>query len=111
MASRRRRVAVPALLLLIMLAAACSAAPAGRPPPQAVAAPAESLATPAPSAGLTPLTLVYSTSSAGNSLLQLAQDRGLFRANGLAVDLVQAPGNAGPAALLAGHWSSWRRSI
>jgi NitT/TauT family transport system substrate-binding protein len=47
--------------------------------------------------------LTYSTASAANSPLRLAQDRGIFAANGLDVELVHAPGNGGPSAVLSGQ--------
>jgi NitT/TauT family transport system substrate-binding protein len=49
------------------------------------------------------LTMAYSTASAANSPLQLAQDQGIFRKNGLEVELLQAMANAGPAALVSGQ--------
>jgi len=87
---------------LLACAAPNQTAPAAQPPTGSAdrTAPAPT-APPAPA--LTSLTLVYSTASATNSPLQLAQDRGIFRDNGLDVELVHAPGNAGPAALLSGQ--------
>ena len=49
------------------------------------------------------VTMAYSTASAANSPLQLAQDRGIFQKNGLEVELLQAMANAGPAALVSGQ--------
>ncbi|HLH23600.1 MAG TPA: ABC transporter substrate-binding protein [Chloroflexota bacterium] len=72
-----------------------SAAP-GAPPP-AAAAPAAS------PAAVAHLPIVFSTSSAANSPIQLGLDEGIFQANGLEIELTHAPGNAGPAALLAGQ--------
>jgi NitT/TauT family transport system substrate-binding protein len=46
---------------------------------------------------------MIATTSAQNSPFQLAQDQGMFAANGLEVELAHAPGSAGPAALLAGQ--------
>ncbi|HZR97349.1 MAG TPA: ABC transporter substrate-binding protein [Chloroflexota bacterium] len=96
-----------------LLASAC-AGPASAPPPAPAAreAPAPAAAAtmppasaPSPAAPAEPthITLAYSTASAANSPLQLAQDRGIFAANGLEVELVHAPGNGGPAAVLSGQ--------
>src|SRR4051812_28614405 len=96
------------LLTIIAFLAAASACAGGEPAPSArardaAAAPAASA--PATTAALTPthITIAYSTASAANSPLQLAQDQGIFRANGLEVDMVHAVGNAGPAAMLSGQ--------
>jgi NitT/TauT family transport system substrate-binding protein len=78
-------------------------APTARAPEPAARAPVAPAAS-APAAGpLTSITVAYSTTSATNSLLQLAHDRGIFRENGLEVEAVYAPGNAGPAAVIAGQ--------
>src|SRR5215210_8094615 len=72
---------------------------------RAVAAPAPVSAPAAVPAANAPapirLTVAYSTTSATNSLLQLAQDRGIFQSNGLEIEAVYAPGNAGPAAVIS----------
>ena len=81
---------------------AVAPAPPARGDTSAPPAPARSN-TPAPEAPLTHVTLAYSTASAANSPWQLAQDRGIFRANGLDVELIHAMGNAGPAAALSGQ--------
>jgi NitT/TauT family transport system substrate-binding protein len=47
--------------------------------------------------------MAYSTASAANSPLQLAQDQGVFRKHGLDVELIHAMANAGPAALVSGQ--------
>jgi NitT/TauT family transport system substrate-binding protein len=92
---------------LLLLAGACASSSA---PPAAPAPPASSpAAAPAGGAGAAPpaaptrITLAYATASAANSPLQLAQDHGIFRANGLEVETVHAPGNGGPAAVLSGQ--------
>jgi NitT/TauT family transport system substrate-binding protein len=54
-------------------------------------------------AALTPVALVYGTTSAANTFLQVAQDQGLYQANGLEVELSYAAGNAAPAAVLSGQ--------
>jgi NitT/TauT family transport system substrate-binding protein len=74
------------------------AAPAAPPDPTAERAPAV-----APTTPLTRLTLVYGTTSAANTFLQLAQDQGIYRANGLEVEMSYAVGNATPAAVLSGQ--------
>ncbi|HLH23593.1 MAG TPA: ABC transporter substrate-binding protein [Chloroflexota bacterium] len=97
------------LALILLLASGCarpSSAPPAAPAPATPARPGDTPAATAPRDApqdLTHLTLAYSTASAANSPLQLAQDRGIFRANGLDVDLIHAPGNTGPAAVLAGQ--------
>ena len=94
------------LLTCLLTGVACaprSAAPAAAPPQGAApGAAGASAAAPSPVAP-TRITFAYSTSSAANSPLQLAQDRGIFRENGLDVELVHALGNAGPAAVLSGQ--------
>jgi NitT/TauT family transport system substrate-binding protein len=104
MGRRSSETASSLILTLALVASACagSAAPAGGPAAPA-AQPVAAAEAAAPTAELTHLTLAYSTASAANSPLQLAQDRGIFRANGLEVELVHAPGNGGPAAVLAGQ--------
>ena len=94
------------LLTIIAFLAAASACAGGEPAPSArardaAAAPAASA--PPTTVALMPthITIAYSTASAANSPLQLAQDQGIFRANGLEVDMVHAVGNAGPAAMLS----------
>ena len=110
-ASHRLAVALAAVCLLLGAACAGGAAPAppaSAPSGAAGGAPAQASA-PGPAAGPTApiaptrLTFAYSTTSSANSLVQLAQDQGIFRANGLEVEMVHAPGNAGPAALFAGQ--------
>ena len=51
----------------------------------------------------TRLTIAYTTASSANSLLLLAQQQGIFQANGLEVETVYAPGNGAPAALISGQ--------
>src|SRR5205814_2402502 len=46
---------------------------------------------------------VYGTTSAANAFLQVAQDQGLYQANGLDVELSYAAGSAAPAAVLSGQ--------
>jgi NitT/TauT family transport system substrate-binding protein len=74
---------------------------------RAVAAPAPASGPAATSAADAPapirLTVAYSTTSATNSMLQLAQDRGIFQRYGLEIEAVYAPGNAGPAAVISGQ--------
>jgi ABC-type nitrate/sulfonate/bicarbonate transport system substrate-binding protein len=78
--------------------AAPTAPAAGQPAgPPGAASPAEPAVAPAR------MTIAYATTSAANSLLQLAQDQGIFHQNGLEIELVHTPGNAGPAALFANH--------
>jgi NitT/TauT family transport system substrate-binding protein len=102
-------VRVTKLLALIALLAAASACAAGGDstasprPGGAAAAPASGAPATAASVAPTRITLAYSTASAANSPLQLAQDRGIFRANGLEVEMIHAVGNAGPAAVLSGQ--------
>ncbi len=93
------------LALLSLLVSACggSAAPSTPARPSEAAAPAHSAPAPAAQAAPTHITLAYSTASAANSPMQLAQDRGIFRANGLDIELIHAMGNAGPAAVLSGQ--------
>ena len=91
-----------------LLTIGCGSGPAVTPPAldRAAAPPsAAPAARAAPVAAVEPtrLTLAYSTASAANSPLRLAQDRGIFRANALEVELVHAPGNGGPAAVLSGQ--------
>src|SRR5205823_2962915 len=69
----------------------------------ATAAPTSDAPATVASVAPTRITLAYSTASAANSPLQLAQDRGLFRANGLEVEMIHAVGNAGPAAIVSGQ--------
>src|SRR5262249_44759297 len=102
-----RAIVVLAVLSLLVSACGGSAAPSASSQPSDAAAPPPSApapaAQPAPEASPTHITLAYSTASAANSPLQLAQDRGIFRANGLDVELIHAMGNAGPAAALSGQ--------
>jgi NitT/TauT family transport system substrate-binding protein len=100
----RRLPQVAATCLLLATACAGPAAPAPAPSPAAAAAPqpAAPVATAAPVA-VTRLPIVFSTSSAANSPLQLGQDQGIFQANALEVELTHAPGNAGPAAMISGQ--------
>ncbi len=110
-----RPVSVARLVAVACLFAglACTAgAPAARPPaPVAQSAPSAappSGGAPAPSAPPataepTHLTIAYATASSANSLLLLAQQQGIFQANGLDAELVYAPGNAGPAAIISGQ--------
>jgi ABC-type nitrate/sulfonate/bicarbonate transport system substrate-binding protein len=104
----RRRLVLTALAFALATACAVQGPPARGPaaaPPPAAGAPtgAGPLPGPAEPPPLTALSLVYSTTSSANSLIRLAQDEGLFRANHLEVETVYAPGNAGPAALLTGQ--------
>jgi ABC-type nitrate/sulfonate/bicarbonate transport system substrate-binding protein len=96
------------LLMMMAFLTAAGACAGGEPAPSARAR--DAAATPAASAPATTvavtstrITIAYATASAANSPLQLAQDQGIFRANGLAVDMVHAVGNAGPAAVLSGQ--------
>ena len=89
------------------------AKPAAQGQPAAPAAPAapQAAAPTAPAAASVPaspppavrMPIVFSTTSAQNSPFQLAKDQGIFRANGLEVEMSHAPGNAGPAALISGQ--------
>ncbi len=90
----------------LLLGGACAGSPARAPAPPAPAAAAPTVAPAAATAtppALTHLTIVFGTTSAQNSPFQLAADQGLFTANGLAIEMAHAPGNAGPAALLSGQ--------
>jgi NitT/TauT family transport system substrate-binding protein len=92
--------------MCLLLASACAPPAAPPPAPPAPAAVAPQAAAPAPSAApiaVTRLPIVFSTSSAANSPLQLGQDQGIFQANALEVEMTHAPGNAGPAALISGQ--------
>ena len=96
------------LLVLLVAASACAAGGDSAAPPRpggAIAAPAPAPDAPATAAAVAPtrITLAYSTASAANSPLQLAQDQGIFRANGLEVEMIHAVGNAGPAAIVSGQ--------
>ncbi len=98
------------IILLAVVSLLVGSGCAERNPQPSVSMSESRQATPVPALPSTPavltptrLTLVYSTASAANSPLQLAQTNGLFRDNGLDVELVHAPGNAGPAALLSGQ--------
>lgn len=92
----------------VLVSSAC-AGPAVSPP--AAVPPAQSAAPPPPASApaatapvaVTRLPIVFSTSSAANSPIQLGQDQGIFQANGLEIELTHAPGNAGPAALISGQ--------
>jgi ABC-type nitrate/sulfonate/bicarbonate transport system substrate-binding protein len=72
--------------------ASAEAQPAAAPP-----------SAPAPAAEPTHVTIVYATASSANSLLLLAQQQGIFQANGLDAELIYAPGNGGPAAMVSGQ--------
>jgi NitT/TauT family transport system substrate-binding protein len=100
----RRLLHCAATCVSIATACAAPAAPASSPPPPAASAP-PAAAAPATTASVpvTRLPIVYSTSSAANSPLQLGQDQGIFQANALEVELTHAPGNAGPAAMISGQ--------
>jgi ABC-type nitrate/sulfonate/bicarbonate transport system substrate-binding protein len=84
--------------------AAVSSAPAAAAPAgAAAAAPAASAPAPAAPPAPTHVTVMFGTTSAQNSPFQLAEDQGIFAANGLEIEMAHAPGSAGPAALLAGQ--------
>src|SRR5438067_982943 len=90
----------------LLVGAACAAPavpPAAAPQPAASAPPAAAPAATQAPAVLTRLPIVFSTTSATNSPLQLGQHQGIWQANGLEVELMHAPGNAGPAAVIAGQ--------
>jgi NitT/TauT family transport system substrate-binding protein len=94
------------LLALLAAASACAAGgdSAATPRPGGAAATPASTAPPTAAAvAPTRITLAYSTASAANSPLQLAQDQGIFRQNGLEVEMIHAVGNAGPAAIVSGQ--------
>jgi NitT/TauT family transport system substrate-binding protein len=79
------------------------AAPANPPATAPTVGPAAAEAPTVAAGALTRLAIPYSTTSASNSPLQLAQDQGIFRANGFDVELLHAPGNAAAAAVVSGQ--------
>jgi ABC-type nitrate/sulfonate/bicarbonate transport system substrate-binding protein len=114
----RRAMSIARWLAAVWLLAtlACTA---GAPTPRAAAPRGAGLAADAPNAATTGaagapsqpstvserthVSIAYASSSSANSLFLLAQQQGIFQANGLDAELVYAPGNAGPAAIVSGQ--------
>ena len=98
------RSSIVLVVCCVLVASACggSATPTTSAPSSSAAAVAPAAAAPAP-ASPTRLTIAYGTASASITYLQLGQDRNVFRDNGLEVEIVHAPGNAAPAAVVSGQ--------
>ena len=111
--------ASPVRLLIAACLAAILGCAGGAAPPAASPASSGAAAVPASSAAAAPpahargnlpapveptrVTIAYGTASSANSLLLLAQQQGIFQANGLEAETIHAPGNAAPAALVSGQ--------
>ncbi|HZU04789.1 MAG TPA: ABC transporter substrate-binding protein [Chloroflexota bacterium] len=100
-----RRLAPPLLAIAVLGCASRGLQPQAdravlSPPPAMADNPAAASSQPSAS---THLTIAYTTASSANSVLLLAQQQGLFQANGLEVETVYAPGNGAPAALVSGQ--------
>jgi NitT/TauT family transport system substrate-binding protein len=100
-----RSLAISLAVASVFLGAACATPAAPAPTAHGSnAAPATPAAVaPATPAPLTHLALVFSTTSATNSPMQLGTDQGIWQANGLEVELTHAPANTGPAAVISGQ--------